>query len=344
MNRISVLCILLATACRSTATTPAGPGHFAITDTLTQPSDGLLGSPTGIAVSPNGQLYVVDGENAQVVVFDTGRRVLHRFGGRGSGPGELLRPRSISLSADSVWVTDAGRDQIELYTADGTFVRSLKELPWLAIAEIAFNTHGEGLLAQHGRDTALARRVTPGGRIGAKLGKPLALPDFTFDFTKGKQALANGTIPEALRSYSGPAIGDDGSAWVLWVVEGGIEHYSPTDSLLWKAALPDTILTRLRADMQARTKRDTLPYGFVFPNAIVAALPRADTLWLLLQSADGVTTIGRLDGSGTWLPWLQVHGTGQITAFAVDAPRGDIYLLDRNEGTIVRSTALSTSP
>jgi hypothetical protein len=321
-------------ACRSASHAPVTQ-RLAITDTISQPSDGRLGSISGLAVDASGRVVVVDAENAQVAFLDSTGHVLHAVGRRGQGPGELVRPRSISLSADSVWIADGGSSQVLVYTVDGTYVRTIPALPWLSVAEITFNAHGQGLLAQHGRDTALARRVSGLGHLGTKLGRPHALPEVAVDFQRAKTALAGGTIPEAFLSYSAPALAEDGSAWVLRIVSGSIERYSPTDSLLWTATLPDTLLARVRSDLAARTQADT-SVGFPFPNVLVAGTPVGDTLWILLQGVRGETTIGRLSPDGTWLPWLQAVGTGRITAFAVAHDASAVYLLDQSEGTLVR--------
>jgi hypothetical protein len=332
---LTIAVLATAPACQR-APAPPGPGQLAILDTLTRPADGRLGAPTGVGVGDSGWIYVVDAENAQVAVLDTLGAVRHRFGGRGTGPGEMTRPRSLTVSSESLWVTDAGNDQVQVYTTAGTFVRSLRGLPWLGMAEIAFNSHGAGLLAQHGRDTALALHIRPDGAIGPKLGTPLALPDYAFDFRQGKAQLAGGTIPPALMSYSGPAIAEDGSTWVLRTVAGEIERYDAADSLRWTTALPDTLRDRLRRGLFARTRQDTTDFGFTFPNVLVAAQPIGDTLWVLVQGAVGATALGRLAPSGDWLPWLYVPQAGTITAFAVAPAQRTLYLLDRSEGTIVR--------
>lgn len=336
MRTPALLLLALLTGCRSGARSKPAPGALAIRDTITKPADGLLGAPLRLAVAPDGRLFVIDAVNAQVVVFDTLGHLLQKFARAGNGPGELVRPTSISASAESLWVADGGRDEVAVFTADGRYVRSMHNVPWLAVAEIAVNRSGEGLLAQHGRDTALARRVDRTGALGAKLGKPVALPDFAFDFKADKRALAAGEIPQAFLSYSSPAIAVDGSAWVLRIVAGTIERYSPRDSLLWTAELPDTMLARLRAGLAERTRRDTTPAGFAFPNALVAGAPVGDTLWVLLQGGEETTTIGRLLPTGAWASWIEVDGTGQIAAFAIDPARHRLYLLDRLQGTIVR--------
>jgi hypothetical protein len=329
--------ILLAlSACRAAAPSAAGPNDLPIADTVAQPSDGHLASPLRLTVAPTGELFVVDPGTSQVVVLDSLGHETRRFGGAGAGPGELTRPTSISVSTDTVWVADGGKDEVEVYTTAGRFVRAISGLPWLGVAEIAFNEHGAALLAQHGRDTTLARRVSADGRLGSKLGRPSALPDLMVDFRRAKQDLAAGTIPPSFLNFSAPAIGADGSAWVLGIVAGKVQRYSPTDSILWTATLPDSITERLRRAIADSTSRDTTPTGFAFPSVIQGAIPVGDTLWLLLQTASQRTTIGRLTGTGQWLPWLYVGPTGHITAFAIDPRRHRLYLLDRGEGTIVR--------
>ncbi|MBK7922168.1 MAG: hypothetical protein IPJ95_00805 [Gemmatimonadetes bacterium] len=235
-------------------------------------------------------------------------------------------------------VLDFGNDQVHVFTLPGLFVRSYGGLPGTSIAGVAFNASGAGVIARHGLRNVLALRFGPSGELGSSLGAPSTPPDLQYDFAAGKADLAAGRIPPALRNYSAPALADDGSAWVLHIVDGTVDRYSSADSLLWTATLPDSVLVRLREGLFERTRRDTSPAGFYFPAVLLDGRTVGDTLWLLLQGgANEPAEFALLSPSGAWLRPVRVTGATGIWRFAVDAPHHALYLLSKEEGTLLRA-------
>ncbi|MBA3015160.1 MAG: 6-bladed beta-propeller [Proteobacteria bacterium] len=80
--------------------------------------------PTGIAYSKvNGQLYVVDSKQNQIVTFNDQGRYVQSFGKRGAGKGELNIPTHIATdSTGKVYVNDAMNFRAQIFDARGDFV------------------------------------------------------------------------------------------------------------------------------------------------------------------------------------------------------------------------------
>ncbi len=314
---------------------PVPAGALSIADTLLQPSNPQSGGLTDLAVDGEGLVYVTDAAQATVLVVDSSGAIVRQIGRRGNGPGELQQPRNVFASGDTVRVADAAGDQVHVFAREGRYVRSVHGFWGLALADLAIAPDGRAVAAQHGRNGVLALRVGPDGEPDDTLARtdhPLTLG---FDFQALKKELRDGHVPEALLTYTGPAIAADGSAWVVHLVAGRVDRYSVSDSLLWSISLPDTVLTRLREGLFERTRRDTTR-GFTFPNALGVARPMGDTLWVLLRGdPPGTTTIARIDPRGAWLAPIHIGGTGDVVSFAVDSPRHRLFLLDRGEGTVI---------
>jgi len=94
--------------------------------------DDVMKDPNGIAIdTENRFLYVVDTELDQVLVYDADSyRLLRRIGTAGkehtlTDPGNFSKPTNVALDKDSnVYVTDTWNDRVEVFDAEGTFIRT----------------------------------------------------------------------------------------------------------------------------------------------------------------------------------------------------------------------------
>ena len=82
------------------------------------------GGPWGIAVAPNGHVFIADYTSHQIHVFDEQRKHIRSFGQPGSGNGQLQHPEGIAVDAEGlVYVADYSNHRIEVFRENGTFVR-----------------------------------------------------------------------------------------------------------------------------------------------------------------------------------------------------------------------------
>jgi len=86
--------------------------------------------PTGVALSPSGEIYVSDGYgNARVHKFSGDGKLLLSWGQPGSGPGEFRLPHSVRLHPyDRVWVADRENSRIQVFTDRGEFLTQWMDL------------------------------------------------------------------------------------------------------------------------------------------------------------------------------------------------------------------------
>jgi DNA-binding beta-propeller fold protein YncE len=132
---------------------------------------GQFNHPRGIALGPDGNLYVVDSDNHRIQVFDPNGTFLHQWGSNcnlaeslgctdpdGDGPlhygdGQFQEPWGIALGPDGrVYVADTWNHRIQVFDPNGTFLAK-----W-------------GTFGQTGSDTALLYgprdvAVDPTGRV-----------------------------------------------------------------------------------------------------------------------------------------------------------------------------------
>lgn len=84
---------------------------------------GRLERPIGLAVAPNGDVYVTDA-SPRVVRFNEAGEFIGQWGREGDGPGDFRNPVGIAVSADgAVYVSDYEQDRIQEFSATGDFLR-----------------------------------------------------------------------------------------------------------------------------------------------------------------------------------------------------------------------------
>jgi len=97
---------------------------------------GGLASPRGVAIAPDGNIYVMDNQKARVVVFDRDGKFLRQFGSRSpvrpadqpgvaAPTGTFEDAWGIAVASDgSVIVADTWNHRIQVFDKNGTFIRS----------------------------------------------------------------------------------------------------------------------------------------------------------------------------------------------------------------------------
>jgi hypothetical protein len=86
----------------------------------------ILSGVTAAAFDVRDNLYVLDGGNFRVLVFDASGKYVRKIGQRGEGPGELMAPTGMTVMTDgTLVVSDGGRHAYSLFRTDGTFLRTM---------------------------------------------------------------------------------------------------------------------------------------------------------------------------------------------------------------------------
>jgi sugar lactone lactonase YvrE len=87
--------------------------------------------PSGIAIAPNGDIFVTDGHgtNDRVVKFSKDGKFIKTWGHHGSGPGEFDQPHDISIGGaqNRVYVADRSNSRVQIFDQDGNFIAAWKQ-------------------------------------------------------------------------------------------------------------------------------------------------------------------------------------------------------------------------
>ncbi len=100
---------------------------------LTEGPDGTVFGETGVfeplrrsdvAIAANGEVYILNFEEAVVHHYDTTGKKLAKIGGRGEGPGEFSHPSKLFVDENHLYVQDLGRDMMHCFDRAGKFVKT----------------------------------------------------------------------------------------------------------------------------------------------------------------------------------------------------------------------------
>ena len=152
----------------------------------------LFNRPMGASFGREGRIYVADTGNNRVVVFDRNARYLFQFGGLGvakpaSGgkrswkPGRFNYPTDVTTDEDgNVYVADFRNDQIQMFDADGRFVRVFPDRD-KPVGKGSSGAGGNGIAVTslsayesrvYATDTYQVLVFTPRGKLLSQFGMP----------------------------------------------------------------------------------------------------------------------------------------------------------------------------
>ena len=117
----------------ATEYSPAGKPLRTLGEKL-NPAPSFLGvpfnMPSGLAIAPNGDMFVSDGYGAhRVHKFSADGELLLSWGKEGTGPGEFALLHNIWVdSRNRVFICDRENDRIQLFDTDGNFIEEWTDL------------------------------------------------------------------------------------------------------------------------------------------------------------------------------------------------------------------------
>ncbi len=247
-------------------------------------------------------LLLVDEPEAQVRLYGQDGSLLTVIGRRGEGPGEFRTPVSVSRAMDGrIVVTDPSLSRITFFSPEGTFERSVGNIPVTLLWDVKDLGADRFLLLGPGGDDVGQPRFlhiwdATAGRIERRF-LPMGLPE--------------ASRPAGLSFPSVSAIVEADTIWAVWALSDTLYKFSRRGQRLAEVAMP---LPRPTGPVPSI--EGTAPVDF----AAVAAITQVADVFLL---ADGEIAVqsGRTGGRGFEADLLIMDRLGQPKLQLVKSPR-----------------------
>jgi DNA-binding beta-propeller fold protein YncE len=138
-------------------------------------------SPTGIALSPGGDVYVSDSGNNRISRFGPDGQFVASYGALGGGAGQFREPNHLQFSPTNgdLYVTDLGNARIQRLTPDGDFVLawgSQGQGPGQFLAPWGIHVDAAGDVWVACRDQTRIQKFTEDGAFLEQWGAPGLFP------------------------------------------------------------------------------------------------------------------------------------------------------------------------
>jgi hypothetical protein len=102
----------------------------------------LLSRVQAAAFDDQGHVYILDGANHRVLVFEPSGTFVRQIGGQGDGPGEITFATGIAITQDGrLVIADVGRAAFSIFAPDGTYQR---QVSWGEETRIALGFQSDG--------------------------------------------------------------------------------------------------------------------------------------------------------------------------------------------------------
>jgi len=309
---------------------------------------GILAAPMGLALGPNGGLYVLDRMDRRVVRLSADGSVDGTMGGPGEGPGELTAPLAFGISTgDSVRVFDFAKGSILVFSGAGTFVRQYRADIRGIPSRVEMGPDGQVVYAgthPTGNGALLAELDQTGaqaGLLGTLIRDETEIPPNLLDQVHER------VIPEFMHNNVLPERTLEGGTWLFHQTQAVLEHitadgvrdvHEPID-------VPEmAIISDAFFDWYAGVQsRDMLRY-FEYAEDLVATSGSVWVLWQTPANRPGLITLHGTEGRLCARFTLQgvEEGTEDLdeTArpprrrLAVDESRSRAYVLDQTTAQV----------
>jgi YD repeat-containing protein len=274
--------------------------------------NGQFHSPRGIAVDPNGHVWVVDEGNSRVEEFKENGEYIGQFGSHGAENGQLHEPAGIAVSDGNLYVAEYANNRVQEFTTGGVYVNK-------------FGSKGTGNGQFEGAEGIAADPVSG----------DLYVTDFgngrVQEFTTGGAFLtsfgAKGSGAGQFKGPEGVAVNGAGTIYVADTENGRVQVWEPIPS----------------APVYASQFGSSGNGSGQFSHPMMDAVDSSGNLWVVDAYNNRVE---KFSSAGTFLAAYGEAGSSETkvqfeepVGIAINQKTGNVYVGDQNNNRVVEMSS-----
>lgn len=164
------------------------------------PEKQMLNLPIDIALSKEGQIYILDSRDHNIKVFQKNGSFIKCIGREGSGPGEFSRPWILDIIENKIYVADTNNRRIQVLNKDGKYESSFK-VPIRFGHGMAFDSKGYVYLNTQGfKNNKLISVYDTKGLLIREFGNLEGEPFEIYNFPLIRKEIRNGKVPDNFKN------------------------------------------------------------------------------------------------------------------------------------------------
>ena len=305
-------------------------------DTVVTAEQATIGEIADLLIGADGEVWVADRANAQVLAISNARPGMRTIGRKGSGPGELLRPEALAFREGSLVVLDIGNKLVQYFAADGMPTEHFS-LNRMVLLPAALNGHGEIATQTLGQDSSLVLVLSNGTNVHRRVGIPVVPPPMGMSLSHIREQAKRGDIPVEFRNNVLPAIDTAGNVWLVLQADGRVQRYDDTNRMVWERTLPQDVIAQSRDQFLSEASGDWQLPRVPVPRVAASARAYAGELWVMVSSGkDQKNRLLVLDEHGQVRREIALNLTG-AGPFSVDTRQRQLVIAVPEDGMIVRA-------
>ena len=192
--------------------------------------DDIVGGVSDMVMDTDGRFFLSDYGQHTIWVAESSGVISQRLGRGGTGPGELVEPRSVAVFEDKVVVLDTGDNRVKIFTQDGTYLSDFRIAPVLPPSGLLVG--GGGMIAvSYATDKPHFTVFDMAGTIVREIGTPdtgvggLLIMPIRMNFHHVSQAADGLILNSTVKRYEVFRLDWDGS--ILDTYSADPDGYSP---------------------------------------------------------------------------------------------------------------------
>ncbi|MDZ7807613.1 MAG: 6-bladed beta-propeller [Gracilimonas sp.] len=294
-----------------------------------------ISRPGSIAILPNGNIAVADGQIKKITIVTPSGDSVAQFGKEGRGPAEFIYPGNLTVASGLLNVVDANQFKVLEFDLKGNFVDSYGYESKAMGGAIALSDDREFFTGANGENDKLIKWGNADADTSHLFGEAKVSMVEDMDIKASRNAITNGRIPDYFKNNVILTLGED-HLYAFLNSYSELRKYTSGGELVWEEqlALPDN--EQLKADIAEAANQS--PNFLPFLTYLYSAKVVDSNIYLLSSKArNSPQHLTKVNSDGQITAFYKMpHADMQILNFAIHPDDNTIYVSDARSGIVYK--------